>query len=101
MLTVVIVIAAVVVAAPLAAAGIVTFASLREDAEHSLADRPPGWPEAASRRILGNVSAIGPVARRRLRPPADDFDPAAYVPAPRRPADSERNRKKTLTGRAS
>jgi hypothetical protein len=69
MLIILLAIAAVVVATPLAAAALVTFASLREDAEHSLGGRPPGRLEAMSRRLLGTVSAAGQAPRaRRSRP---------------------------------
>jgi len=73
MLTIVIVIAAVIVAAPLGAAAIVTVASLREDAEQSLSGRPPGRLEAISRRILGSVPAVRSASPRRRRARASDL----------------------------
>ena len=44
--------AALVVGAPLAAAILVSFASRREDAEHTLTGRPPGPVTAIARRLL-------------------------------------------------
>jgi hypothetical protein len=85
MLIIVIVIAAVVVATPLLAAAAVTFASLREDAAHSLSGRPPGRLEAVVRRLLG---AVGPAQARRRA----DFDrkmPDQMLPRPRRSAEDE------------
>ncbi len=43
---------ALIVGAPILAAILVAAASLREDAEHSLAGRPPGKLAAAARRLL-------------------------------------------------
>lgn len=70
------VVAAVVVAAPFAAVVLVTIASLREDAEKSLTRRPPGWIEAAARRML-RVQPRGPSRQQpprvpRQRTPDDD-----------------------------
>jgi hypothetical protein len=53
------VLAAVVVGAPLLAAVLVSIASLREDAERSLTGRAPGWFTAAARRLL-RVNSAGP-----------------------------------------
>lgn len=44
--------AAVVVAAPIAAALLVSLASLREDARHSLGGKAPSWVARAARRLL-------------------------------------------------
>jgi len=49
---VLLVVAAVVVAAPIAAAVLVTLASHREDFSRSLAGRPPGLLSAAARALL-------------------------------------------------
>ncbi len=49
---VLLVVAALVVGAPLAAAVLVTLASHREDFAHSLAGRPPGLLAAAARALL-------------------------------------------------
>lgn len=52
-MAVLLVVAALVVGAPLAAAVLVTLASHREDMAHSLAGRPPGLLAAAARALLG------------------------------------------------
>ncbi|HTX84979.1 MAG TPA: hypothetical protein VME44_22565 [Streptosporangiaceae bacterium] len=52
-MAVLLVVAALVVGAPLAAAVLVTLASHREDMAHSLAGRPPGPIAAAARALLG------------------------------------------------
>lgn len=70
------VLAAVVVAAPIAAAFLVSVASLREDAGHSLAGKPPSWVARAARRLL------------RVPPRGPRSQPAPQVPEPRN-ADSE------------
>ena len=51
-MAVLLVVAALVVGAPLAAAVLVTLASHREDMAHSLAGRPPGMLAAAARALL-------------------------------------------------
>ena len=51
-MVVLLVVAALVVGAPLAAAVLVTLASHREDLAHSLAGRPPGLLAAAARALL-------------------------------------------------
>lgn len=66
---------AAVVGAPMAAALLVTFASLREDSAHSLTGQPRGVLERIARRILrvpggtrqdsGGRLALHPAARRR------------------------------------
>jgi hypothetical protein len=88
MLIIAIVIAAVVVATPLAAAVLVTFASLREDAARSLSGRPPGWIEATVRRLLGNVNQ-GRQAPPRHRANRGDERPDLHIPLPRLSADDE------------
>lgn len=59
---------AAVVAAPMAGALLVTFASLREDAAHSLAGRPPGVLTAAARRLLRLRAGSVPDVSELLRP---------------------------------
>jgi hypothetical protein len=51
-MTVLLVVAALVVGAPLAAAALVTLASHREDMAHSLGGRPPGMLAAAARALV-------------------------------------------------
>ena len=60
--------AAVVVGAPLIAVVLVTIASLREDAGHSLTGQAPSRFDAIMRRLLGAQSA-GFVRRSRPRRP--------------------------------
>jgi hypothetical protein len=63
--------AAVVVAAPILAAVLVTVASLHEDSARSLTGRPPGLLTAAARRILCLRTSASTVARRSVGlPPA-------------------------------
>jgi len=69
--------AAVVVAAPIAAALLVSLASLREDARHSLGGKAPSRMASAVRRLL-SVQPRGVVRR-----------PARRLPEPRVPADKE------------
>ena len=90
--------AALVAGAPLVAAVLVSFASIREDAAKSLAGGPPGPIARAARRLLqARVGGSGSVQhprrgtdpltgrRPRLRPqPADRTD---RVPGPPWPAD--------------
>ncbi len=52
MIAVVLVLAAVVVSAPMAAALLVSVASRREDAAWSLGKPPRSWLEAAARRVV-------------------------------------------------
>jgi fructose-1,6-bisphosphatase/sedoheptulose 1,7-bisphosphatase-like protein len=52
-MAVLLVVAALVVGAPLAAAVLVTLASHREDMAHSLAGRPPGLLAASARALVG------------------------------------------------
>jgi len=87
-------VAAVVVAAPLVAAVLVTVASLREDASRSLGGRPPGVLTAAARRLLGVRTRASAGSRTGPRheagpPPVDGTDellpnPADFeIPPPR------------------
>jgi hypothetical protein len=85
---VLLVVAAVVVGAPVGAAVLVTVASLREDAAHTLAGRPPGPFAAAARRLL--CMRIGGTAypRRRVR---------GYPGRPESQTQLPRGRTRTLT----
>jgi hypothetical protein len=74
------VLAAAVVGAPIAAAVLVSLASRREDARHSLAGKAPNWLASAARRLL---SVPSPEAERRDLPP---------VPHPRAPGDEDTSR---------
>jgi hypothetical protein len=51
--------AAIVAGAPILVALLVSIASLREDAEHSLGGRAPGWLTRAARRLLHADMAAG------------------------------------------
>jgi len=85
--------AAVVVAAPLAAAVLVTVASLREDSARSLKGRAPGLLAAASRRLLclrtghepGADRAPAPPPAQRPSPGADELE----IPPPRSDWDDQ------------
>ena len=80
--------AAVLVATPIAAALLVSLASLREDARHSLSGKAPSWIAGAARRLL-SVPTPG-AARGRGRPQRPrPSDPGAQVPRPRVPDDQE------------
>lgn len=57
---------AAVVGAPMAAALLVTFASLREDSAHSLTGQPPGVLARIARRILRVPTGTGHVSATRL-----------------------------------
>jgi hypothetical protein len=86
--------AAVVVAAPLIAAMLVTVASLREDSARSLTGRPPGPITAAARRLLCLRTGDSALRRRADSPPAtDDVDFMSqvypYLPRPRPAADED------------
>ncbi len=85
---VLLVMAAVVVAAPLGAAVLVTVASHREDAARTLAGRPPGPFAALARTLL--CLRIGGTAypRRQTR---------GHAPAPGPSAETEPGRTRTLT----
>jgi hypothetical protein len=67
-------VAAVVVGAPIVAAVIVSYASLREESAYSLCSRPPGPLAAFARRLLSFQSSGG----------ADMLEPR--IPRPRKPA---------------
>ncbi|HTZ91985.1 MAG TPA: hypothetical protein VMB74_06285 [Streptosporangiaceae bacterium] len=85
---VLLVMAAVVVAAPVGAAVLVTVASHREDAARSIAGRPPG-PFAALARAVVCLRIGGTVYPRRRR--------RHYPHAPRPSAESELGRTRALT----
>jgi hypothetical protein len=72
------VLGALVVSAPIAAAVLVTYASHREEAANSLCGLPRGRLQAAARRLLG-FESYGAASKIRPR-----------VPAPRTPADGQR-----------
>jgi hypothetical protein len=68
------VVAALVVGAPIGAAVLVTLASHREDLAHSLAGRPPGLLAAAARALLclrvgGRAFPRRPLTRPRAADP--------------------------------
>jgi hypothetical protein len=71
------VVAAIVVSAPLGAAVLVTLASLREDADHTLAGRAPGWMTSVARRVLRaqtrGVGGVPPRGGRPARPGSEDM----------------------------
>src|SRR5215469_13567951 len=92
--------AALVAGAPLVAAVLVSFASIREDAAKSLAGRPPGAVARAARRLLqARVGGSGSLQHpRRVTEPLTGGRPRSRpqranrtdrVPAPRWPADDE------------
>jgi hypothetical protein len=92
--------AAVIVAAPLGAAVLVTVASHREDSARSLTGRPPGRLAAAARRLLCLRTSASAHTRRsaRLLPPRGDSLGQAYPdpPRPRSAADDAPDRTLTL-----
>jgi hypothetical protein len=79
--------AAVIVAAPLVAAVLVTVASLREDSARSLTGRAPGMLTATARRLLCLRTSAGTSRSPSAgQPPADPFFVSrAYseIPPPR------------------
>ena len=92
--------AALVAGAPLVAAVLVSFASIREDAAKSLAGGPPGPIARAARRLLqARVGGSGSLQhRRRVTEPLTGGGPRPQpqrasrkdrVPTPRWPADDE------------
>jgi len=94
------VVAALVAGAPLIAAVLVSFASVREDAAKTLAGRPPGLVARAARQLLqAKVGGSGPLQRpRRLagslkggrrRGLPERTIRTEQVPVPRSPADDE------------
>jgi hypothetical protein len=84
------VVAAVVVAAPLGAAMLVTVASRHEEAGRTLTGRPPGLLTACARRLLRVPAAVG---RGHAESTALDaeFDNLVgmYLPQPRKPTDDD------------
>jgi hypothetical protein len=72
------VLGALVVSAPVAAAVLVTYASRREESAYSLCSRPRNKLQAAARRLLGFQPYDGPTRTRhrvpRPRNPEDDRD---------------------------
>jgi hypothetical protein len=83
------VVAAVVVAAPLGAAMLVTIASRHEEAGRTLTGRPPGLLTACARRLLRVPAAV---RRSRAESAVDaEFDNLVgmYLPQPRKPADDD------------
>ena len=91
---VLLVVAAVVVGAPLGAAVLVTVASHREDAAHTLAGRPPGPFAAASRRLLC-LSIGGAAYPRRTASPRRQNRRTPPMPGPE--AEFPPGRTRTLT----
>jgi hypothetical protein len=81
------VLAAAVVGLPIAATVLVSLASRREDARHSLTGKAPNWVTWAARRLL-NVPPPRP-GRRQVSP----------VPGPRPPADEDEDISASLTAR--
>ncbi len=81
---------ALIVGAPILAAILVSVASLREDARHSLAGRPPGRLAAAVRRLLSVRTDSGRAAdpRRAARVARNGTTPP-YVPGPRLRRDEQ------------
>jgi hypothetical protein len=102
--TVLLVVAAVVVGAPLGAAVLVTVASHREDATHTLAGRPPGPFAAAARRLLclrigGTAYPRAAYPRRSAYPRrlARGHPPTPGPTAEPPPAELPHDRGRTLT----
>jgi hypothetical protein len=86
------VLAAAVVGAPIAAAVLVSLASRREDARHSLSGKAPGRMTRAARRLLKVTprGARGSRLRGRVPPPrvprprvSDDEDVSGWLIGPR------------------
>ncbi len=77
------VLAAAVVGAPIAAAVLVSLASRREDARHSLSERAPNWVTRAARSLLSVQPRVaGPGQMPRVLP-------IPKVPEPRIPHDED------------
>ena len=97
---VLLVVAAVVVGAPLGAAVLVTVASHREDAAHTLAGRPPGPIAAAARRLVC-LSIGGTAYPRRTAGPRRTPFPRGQAgrtpPTPGPEAELPPGRTRTLT----
>lgn len=83
--------AAVLVALPIAAAVLVSLASLREDSRHSLSGRAPSAMARAARRLL-SVQPLGV-----MRGPGRVL-PKARVPRPRRPQPRESQPRESQPG---
>jgi hypothetical protein len=86
---VLVVVAAAIVGAPIVAAVIVSYASLREESAYSLCSRPPGVLAAFARRLLsfqshGVASVLHP-----------------HVPRPRRAADASTSATSKVAPRAA
>lgn len=80
------VLAAAIVGAPIAAAVLVSLASRREDARHSLSGRAPNWVTRAARRLLSvqpRGSGRGQIPRVSQKPKTPE------VPEPRIPFDED------------
>lgn len=77
------VLAAAVVGAPIAAAVLVSLASRREDARHSLSGRAPNWVTRAARRLL-SVQSRGAGRDQMAR-----VSQLPEVPKPRIPYDED------------
>ena len=79
------VLAAAVVGAPIAAAVLVSLASRREDARHSLAGNAPNWVTSAARRLLSvqpRGAAGGPMPQVPDPEIPDDEDLSAWLTRP-------------------
>lgn len=84
------VVAAVVVAAPLGAAMLVTVASRHEEAGRTLTGSPPGLLAACARRLLRVPSSVRrSPARHAARDPEFDDLVNMYLPRPRKAADDD------------
>jgi|HubBroStandDraft_4_1064222.scaffolds.fasta_scaffold943884_1 hypothetical protein len=81
------VLAAAVVGAPMVAAVLVSLASRREDARHSLAGKAPNWVTSVARRLLSVPSSEA------------DRGEIPLVPRPRAPQDEDEDTSRWLTGR--
>ncbi len=79
------VVAAIITGAPLVAVVLVTIASLREDAGHTLTSRAPNRIDAAARRLLSfqSGSPTRRVAKRAARRPAGNKAPTRPLTGPR------------------
>ena len=84
MIIILLVLAAIVVATPIAAAILVSMESVREDAHHSLTGRAPSLLARAARRLL------------RVQSRGVGLRPTPHVPGPRTPESDDLSGK--LTG---
>jgi hypothetical protein len=89
-MTFLLVAAAIVVAAPLGAALLVTVASRNEEAARTLTGTPPGLLTACARRLL-RVPAPGRHRKARTAALDAEFDQldSTYLPRPRKAADDD------------